>query len=141
MALIHGAKGIIYFAHEFKPKFIEAGLLADQEMARAVAAINRQVIDLAPVLNSPDVEGVASVQSSEGAVPIDFMVKRQAGAVYLFTAAMREGATSATFTMPGLGDARVEVLGEGRTIDAVAGKWEDRFQVYQVHLYRISPGR
>ena len=34
MALIHGARGIIYFAHEFKPKFIEAGLLADEEMAR-----------------------------------------------------------------------------------------------------------
>ena len=30
MALIHGADGIIYFAHQFKPKFIEAGLLADE---------------------------------------------------------------------------------------------------------------
>jgi Beta-galactosidase len=141
MALIHGAKGIIYFAHEFKPKFIEAGLLADEEMARAVTAINRQVLDLAPALNAPDLEGAAGVKSSEEALPIDFVVKRHAGSTYLFAVAMREGGTSATFTLPEIGNARVEVLGEGRTIEAVGGKWEDRFQGYQVHLYRISPGR
>jgi hypothetical protein len=40
-----------------------------------------------------------------------------------------------------MGDARVEVLGEDRTIDAVGGEWKDRFGNYQVHLYRISPSR
>ena len=50
MSLIHGSRGLIYFCHQFKPKFIEAGLLADAEMARAVGAINRQVHSLAPVL-------------------------------------------------------------------------------------------
>ena len=29
MALIHGADGLIYFGHQFEPRFIEAGLLAD----------------------------------------------------------------------------------------------------------------
>jgi hypothetical protein len=140
MALIHGAKGITYFAHEFQPKFIEAGLLADQEMARAVAALNRQVLDLAPVLNSPDVEGAASVKSSEEAVPIDFVVKRHAGATYVFAVAMHGGRTKASFTLPGKGDVRVEVIGESRSIEAVGGRWEDRFAGYQVHLYRIARG-
>ena len=54
MALIRGARGIIYFAHQFKPKFIEAGLLADEEMAAAVGAINKQIQELAPVLNGRD---------------------------------------------------------------------------------------
>ena len=141
MALIHGAKGIIYFAHQFKPNFIEAGLLADEEMARAVSALNRQIRELAPVLNSPDPEVAGSVASSEEAVPIDFMIRRHDGKTYLFAVAMREGEATATFTLPGSGDARVEVLGEDRTINAVGGKWEDRFENYQVHLYRISPGR
>jgi hypothetical protein len=79
MALIHGAKGIIYFAHEFKPRFIEAGLLADEEMAREVAAINRQILALAPVLNGPDVKDIPSVTSSDERLPIDFVVKRHAG--------------------------------------------------------------
>jgi hypothetical protein len=141
MALIHGAGGIIYFAHQFKPTFIEAGLLADEEMARAVAAINRQIVDLAPVLNGPDVAGGASVTSSEERVPIDFVVKRHAGRTYLFAVAMREGEATASFALPDAGLARIEVLGEGRTIAPVGGRWRDRFTGYQVHLYRIDTKR
>ena len=43
MSIIHGSQGIIYFCHQFQPRFIEAGLLADEEMARAVGAINREI--------------------------------------------------------------------------------------------------
>jgi Beta-galactosidase len=141
MALIHGARGLIYFAHQFKPKFIEAGLLADDEMAREVAAINRQIQELAPVLNGPDGAGGASVTSSAARVPIDFAVKRHSGRMYIFAVAMREGEATATFQLPDTAHARVEVLGEGRTIDAQKGRWEDRFTDYQVHLYRINSGR
>jgi len=41
--------GIIYFVHEFKPKFNESALLLDKEMLQAVSNINRQIITLAPV--------------------------------------------------------------------------------------------
>ncbi|WP_435010285.1 beta-galactosidase [Tundrisphaera lichenicola] len=140
MALIHGAKGIIYFAHEFKPKFIEAGLLADQDMARAVGDVNRQIIELAPALNSPDLVDAASFESSVESVPIDVMVKRHAGATYVFAVAMRDGEAKASFTLPEKGDVRVEVIGEGRSIEAVGGQWEDQFEGYQVHLYRIIHG-
>ena len=141
MALIHGAKGIIYFAHQFKPKFIEAGLLADDEMAREVAAVNCQVRELAPVLNGPDVASGAVVVSSERRVPVDFVVKRRSDKTYLFSAAMRAGDTTASFKLPNQEDAQVEVIGEGRTIEAPGGEWEDRFTGYQVHLYRIARGR
>ena len=141
MALIHGAKGIIYFAHEFKPKFIEAGLLADEEMARGVAALNRQILDLAPVLNAPDVAGGAEVTSAGGRVPVDFLVKQHAGQTYVFAVAMRGDETTATFQVPGGGDARVEVIGEGRSIGSTGGRWSDRFAGYQVHLYRVDPAR
>ena len=58
---------------------------------------------------------------------------------YIFAVAMRDGAATATFTPARPRDARVEVLGEGRTIDAPGGSWQDRFNGYQVHLYRITP--
>ncbi len=141
MALIQGARGIIYFAHQFEPKFIEAGLLADEEMARGVSALNGQIRELAPVLNAPDPEVGGSVTSSDEGVPIDFMIRRHDGKTYLFAVAMREGEATGSFKLPGMGDARVEVLGEDRTIDAVGGEWQDRFGSYQVHLYRISPSR
>ena len=63
MSLIHGSRGIIYFAHEFKPKFVEAGLLADKEMATAVGQINAQIKSLAPALNAPEVKSAVTVSS------------------------------------------------------------------------------
>lgn len=140
MALIHGAKGLIYFAHQFKPTFIEAGLLADDAIAREVAAINRQIRELAPVLNAPAQSGVATVSSSSKDVPIDILARRHQGATYVFAVAMRDAETTGTFTLPSAkGNARVEVLGEGRTIEAKGGTWTDRFPGYGVHLYRIAP--
>ena len=53
MSLVHGSRGLIYFVHQFKPKFNEHALLDDPEMLAAVTAINRQIRELAPVLNSP----------------------------------------------------------------------------------------
>ena len=56
MSLIHGSHGLIYFVHQFKPRFREAALLDDPEMTEAVTALNRQITQLAPVLNSPTIE-------------------------------------------------------------------------------------
>jgi hypothetical protein len=55
MAIVRGAKGIIYFCHQFKPKFIEAGLLSEPEILEAVTRTNHQIQKLAPILNSPAV--------------------------------------------------------------------------------------
>ena len=136
-----GAKGIIYFAHQFKPRFIEAGLLADEAMAREIKAINAQILELAPVLNSPDIADGATVTSSDPNSPVDFVVKKHAEATYVLSVNMREGDTTATFTLPGAGKARIEVLGESRTIDATGGTWQDRFTRCQVHLYRVAPSQ
>ncbi|AMV37740.1 hypothetical protein [Planctomyces sp. SH-PL62] len=141
MALIRGAKGLIYFCHQFKPTFIEAGLLADDAVAREVAATNARIHELAPVLNSPDVPDGATVSSSDESIPIAWVVKRLGDETYLFAASLREGETTATFQLPGQADAKlaVEVLDESRTLEAPAGAWSDRFTAYQVHLYRIRP--
>jgi hypothetical protein len=141
MALIHGARGIIYFAHQFKPTFIEAGLLADEAMAREVAALNRQIHDLAPVLNSPDVPGGVTVASSSAAVPVEAVAKRRDGATYVFAVGMRDGTTTATFTVAGVtGRATAEVLGENRTVEVRDGVFKDEFGAWGVHLYRIRGG-
>jgi hypothetical protein len=52
MSIIHGSTGLIYFVHQFKPRFVEASLLQDKELLAAVTKINRQVRELAPVINS-----------------------------------------------------------------------------------------
>jgi hypothetical protein len=138
MALIHGSRGLIWFVHQFKPQFKEAALLDDPEMLPAVTAINRQIRELAPVLNSPTVSGAIAVKSSAADVPIAAMVKRHGGATYLFTVGMRNAPTTGTFALQGLPPtARATVLGEGRRLTVRHGQFEDRFSAYDVHLYRI----
>lgn len=144
MSLIHGSRGLIYFVHQFKPSFNEHALLDDPEMLRAVTAINRQIHDLAPVLNSPSVEGAATVHSSNSKVPIDVMVKRHGGTTYVFAVAMRNAPTRGTFQIKGLGKAsEAKVLGEGgsapRQIKVDGGRFEDDFEAFGVHLYAIRP--
>jgi len=139
MSLIHGSRGLIYFVHQFKPTFREAALLDDPDMLAAVTALNRQITELAPVLNSPTLRDIATVKSENAEVPVDLMVKQYKGATYLFAVGMRDGATKAAFK---LGDATegkaVEVLGENRTVVVKNGSFNDRFDPWDVHLYRLS---
>lgn len=140
MSLIHGSHGIVYFVHQFQEAggFIEAALLADKEMSEAVRQINRQVLALAPELNSPTVGDVLTLSSENVRAPVDAMVKRHGGATTICAVAMRDAPTTAHFTLKGLrGKTRVTVLGEGRELTATDGRFADRFQGYEVHLYRI----
>ncbi len=138
MALIHGSKGLIYFVHQFKPAFNEHALLDNPPMLAEVTALNRQIQTLAPVLNSPTLEKVAAVKSSSPETPIDLMVKRQGRDLYVFAVGMRNGATTGTFTFPGLpANATVEALGESRSLSLHNGQFTDTFRPYDVHLYRV----
>ncbi len=142
MGLVHGSQGVCYFVHQFQPKFVEAALLEDAEMLKAVTTINQQIHELAPVLNSPTVVNGAEVTSTNPEVPVHFMVKRYGGAVYLFAVGMRNAPTTAIFRISGVpAKATAEVLGENRRIPVINGRFEEAFQPYDVHLYRISPAK
>jgi hypothetical protein len=138
MALIHGSRGLIYFVHQFKPTFKEAALLDDAEMLAAVTAINRQIHELAPLLNSPSVTAGATVKSSAEDAPIAWMLKRRGDAAYLFAVNMRNRATRGSFAIQGFaGNIETEVLGESRKLSARNGEFADEFKAYDVHLYHV----
>ena len=139
MSLIHGSMGLIYFVHEFKPKFIEAGFFAHPELLEAVTVINKQIHELAPVLNSPTVKDAVTVKSSDEKVPIDVMAKRHDGTTYVFAVSMRDAPAKASFEVKGIPEkAKAEVIGGGAKIEVLGGKFEDDFQGYEVKLYRIN---
>lgn len=139
-AIISGARGLIYFVHQFKPVFREAGLLDDPEMTAAVTALNHQITTLAPVLNGPALSDTVAVRIVNPSVPVAFTARRHDQALHIFAAASREGETEATFTVPGLtGERTIEVLGENRTLSAHDGVFTDRFTDWAVHLYRFVP--
>ncbi len=140
MSIVHGSMGIGYFVHEFKPTFDEHALLDDATMKAAVAAINQQIHDLAPVLNTPPIINGGSVASSAQGVPVDMLLKRQGGATYIFAVDMRGTATHATFS--GLTNipagAQAEVIGENRQIPITGAAFQDDFSPWAVHLYKIQ---
>jgi len=140
MALIAGSQGIVYFCHEFQPAFIEAGLLAHPPQLKAVSEVNHQVLALAPALNSPTIEGGVTVKTSDEKAPVSVMMKQLGGVTYVFAVAMRDQPCTATFQFAKSsgGDAKADVIDEGRTVDVKGGKFEDKFAGYQVHLYKIG---
>jgi hypothetical protein len=140
MSLVHGSRGLIYFVHQFKPQFNEHALLDDPEMLAAVTAINRQIRDLAPALNSPTVKNGGTVGSSDAEVPIDLMVKRGRDATYLFAVGMRNRPARGSFVLSGLpAEAMAQVLGEDRRLTIRDGQFADDFAAYGVHIYKITP--
>ena len=139
MSLIHGSRGLIYFVHEWKPRFSESALLDDPEMLAAVTAMNRQITRLAPVLNSASLQAAVSVVTEPEDAPVDVLAKQKDGTLYLFTAGMRGEKTAATFRVGDLpGERSVEVLDESRTLVARDGVFTDEFAPWAVHLYRIA---
>lgn len=139
MALIHGSRGIIYFAHQFKPTFSEAALLEDPQMLAAVTTLNRQITDLAPVLLSPVRTNGVTVTSQNPAQPIAVTVRESAGQTYIFAVAMRTSTSQVNFKLSGVPkDPKVEVLGEKRTLQVNTSGWTDQFNAWDVHLYRVT---
>jgi len=139
MAIVHGSTGLIYFVHEWQPRFNEAALLSDPEMLAAVTRLNHRIQALAPALNSPTIADSVTVESSDADVPVAVMMKRVGGVTYVFAVAMRGAATQATFRVADLTGARqIDVLDEDRTLTAHEGVFCDRFDAWDVHLYAIG---
>ncbi len=138
MSLINGSRGIIYFVHQFSPDFKEAALLDDPEMLAAVTAINQQIKSLAPVLNSPTVEGLLKVETLEE-TPIASMLKQSGDSHYVFAVNMRNLSAEGKFALLGIRPGtRVDVVGEDRQIPLGNGVFGDAFKPYEVHIYRME---
>jgi hypothetical protein len=145
MSLIHGSQGLIYFVHEWKPKFNEHALLDDPEMLKAVTATNKQIHQLAPVLNSPTLAEALAVSCTPAEDPtkkretlVDALLKRHGGVTYVFAVNMRDTVTQGSFAIRDLqGIRKVEVLDEGRTLQAENGKFGDQFGAWDVRIYVI----
>jgi hypothetical protein len=146
-ALIAGARGIVYFDHNFGPGTPGSTILGEgYEDTRAMAtAVNAQIKQLAPVLNAPFVTaGHSATDTMAG--DVRYMVKWSGGKFYLFAGA-DHGGGSATFTIPCVGDATATRLAppnlpsEAASIPINAGSFSDTFaDKNSIHTYRIDGG-
>lgn len=136
-SVIHGARGVVYFAHSFGGDCRSYHLLRDAcgAQVRAWATqVNRQLADLAPALNAPFLDGALGV-----AGPADAAVKVLDGEQYLLAASTGTGPADVTFAPLCASDGPVEVLGEGREVEIAGGRFTDAFaDADDVHLYRYA---
>ena len=151
MAIIHGAKGIVYFTHSWvEPS--EIGNLNSKlkrgqskyytqfgvppENQKELKKINAQITRLTPVIYSPDVNGKVSVESNG---EIKIMVKEYENKMYIFAVNMKMKNDEATFKVSGLKTGtKINVDEENRFIEAKDGEFTDKFSEYAVHIYVVS---
>jgi hypothetical protein len=139
MSIIHGSTGLVYFVHQFKPTFKEAAILDDKPMLESVTRNHQLIQSLSRVIHSGKVIANARATSPNPKTPVDILAKRFDGATYIFSVGMRNSATSASFSIPGLiSNGKVEVIGESRSISVLNGEFSDTFKPYEVHLYRVN---
>ena len=140
MSLIRGSRGLIYFVHQFEPTFKEASLLDDPELLAAVTSINRQIIELAPVLNSRDITDAIVFATPSQETPIQVLVKRHAGSLYLL--ASNESPNTATaileVTVPLAASAKLKPLAKESPIEIRDSKILLELPGYGIGLYRLD---
>ena len=133
LALVHGAKGIIYWAHTGSRYYIEDY----PEHWAYMKKLAGEMRDLSPALLTVNAKRTIQVTPKEAT--IDTMVKELGGQVYLFAVNRDPNARSASFRLDGVSSKRqVEALFEGRSIQAASGSWADDFKPLEVHVYRLS---
>jgi hypothetical protein len=139
LSLIHGANGVVYFLDTWQPSFREDGIFADPAMVTAVTALDKQILELAPELNSATLPGLVTTTSSDATVPIDSMVKAGGTSLDVFSAVSRTGTATGSFAIQGMtGNGTATVIGESRTIPITAGKFSDAFAANGVHIYQVD---
>jgi len=138
-ALVHQARGIQYFCHQFNPTFVDDACIVNANYRIALQSINAQIHSLARALNSKTLSGsqAISVRSSNAAVRVDTLTKNN-GTYFCFAVARQSASTTATFTLPtGVTASSVEVIDENRNIPVRDGAFQDDFANYGPHLYRL----
>ncbi len=136
-SIINGARGIIYFVHNFDGPCPSTNVLRDHcgDANRPdLVAVNQQIGRLAPVLNAPFVDGYAR---SDG--PVDLAVKRSDGDNYVLVGATTNTPSDVTINLSCVNATSVEVIDEARTIPIADRSFTDTFgDGNAVHLYKIN---
>jgi len=139
MSIVHRAGGIEYYCHQIEPTVEETDCLNDGATASALEAINRQILELAPVLDTRPIANGVKVSWSGSQATVDTLLKRYQGKTYLFAVEMHGTSIRASFELRDFpAEAAAEVLGEGRSIRVTDGVFQDDFATHGVHLYRID---
>ncbi len=139
LSIISGSRGIIYFVHQFKPKFNSASILSDPPLRAALGSINRRIQRLAAVIKGPDTEDLSDVTTTAKKDHVSATTRRTDCYLYIFSSSTRGIQTIASFSLrQAVHDQPINVLDEDRRIPLISGRFSDNFGPYDTHLYKIA---
>jgi hypothetical protein len=158
-AIIAGARGIIWFQHNFSGPCVDFNTFYDgsnrssgmynckqtpgvtlHDVVQSVSAFNHKVARLNAVLLSPFAEHYVRTGSAD----VSVMAKYSGGRFYVFAASGKPArppvnGQKVTFRLAGGYTGPVSVIGEHRTLHAVNGVFTDTFaNADSVHIYEIG---
>ena len=137
MAIISGARGIVYFVHEFSPVLREDAIYRHPDIVSEVTKQNSLIRSLASVLNSADVDGAIDVRSK---VPVATLTKEYNNSLYVFVVALADAPSQPQFNLLGYNATAASVVGENRKLTIKGSAFEDSLEGYGVRIYEISLG-
>lgn len=135
MAIIRGARGIVYFVHEFSPILREDAIYRHPDIVSEVTKQNSLIRSLASVLNSADVDGAIDVHSK---VPIATLTKEYNNSLYVFVVALANEPSQPQFNLHGFNATAASLVSEDRKLAITGGAFEDSVEGYGVRIYQIS---
>jgi hypothetical protein len=139
-SLIAGARGVLYFQHSFSGPCMTHFVLREngcyQPMISAITAVNAQITQLARVLNAPTVTSQFTASASVRA-----LMKWDGASFHVFAGSTENASSTATFSLPCVGNATATVLGENRSLPVTGGSFTDSFaDGNTIHIYRLDGG-
>ncbi len=139
-SIVHGARGIVYFNHNFGGQCQTQHVLRDEcgdAIRPTVTAVNQLITKLAPALNTGSITGLITASSKD----VDFFAKASAGHFYVFAVSARPGSQSVTFAVRCGAPSQAEVMDENRSLVITNNTFTDTFSdANAVHIYRLHGG-
>jgi len=147
MSIISGSRGIVYFVHQFKPRFVEASWFEDPRLAEAIRKINAQVQGMARIINSPATHDVANVtvrnmRGKGHARDVAITSRRSGCSIYVFATSLVDMPLEVEVQLHDFNAVNnVDVLDEGRSIKVKGGRFRDEYPPYGVRLYEAATSK
>ena len=131
LALVNGAKGIIYWAYTSSKYHITDY----PEHWAYMKKLAGEISSISPVLVTPTVNG--KLTSSDKNSVLQTMVKKSNGDWYVFAVNSSTSPCTGSFKLSGAKRAQLDVMFEHRSVSVKNGNWTDEFKPLEVHVYKL----
>jgi hypothetical protein len=125
-AIAHDAKGLIWY----RESFIEN--LAASKIG--VPYLMREIMGVEEAFRSRSEHGLLRVAAPDSS-SFSTGVKKAGGNLYIILVSLKDSEIDAEFEVEGLNGRELLVLSENRHVKAVSGRFLDKFEPYETHVY------